>query len=151
MSSLHFSLPTLEATEHLATLLAPLLRVGDVVTLQGDLGTGKTTFARSLLHGLGIIGEIPSPTFTLMQSYLVDQKTYFHLDLYRLKDGAEREELGWGDMRYEGVSLIEWPERADAYLPSDRLNLHFKLDDLEMRTCFLEPCQSWRTRLQGVL
>ncbi len=142
-----FLLPDLAATELLARKIAPLLQRGDVVALQGNLGAGKTTFARALLRALGIEGDVPSPTFTLVQTYETPCFPVAHFDLYRLKDESELDELGFDDARADGVTLIEWPERAGARLTADRLTLHF-IADGPSRQCKLEGHGAWKERLQ---
>jgi tRNA threonylcarbamoyl adenosine modification protein YjeE len=147
MNTSPLPLPDLAATEKLARELAPLLRAGDMIALQGPLGAGKTTFARALLHALGIAGEVPSPTFTLLQTYDTPRFPIAHFDLYRLKSPDELDELGWDDLLAENAALVEWPERAGNRLPEDRLMLHFMLDEKGNRSCRLEACRQWRQRL----
>jgi tRNA threonylcarbamoyl adenosine modification protein YjeE len=106
----------------LASRLALLLKAGDVIALSGPLGTGKTTFARALVTRLGGEGEVPSPTFALMQRYETPRLTLTHCDFYRLEP-SELDELGLEDAAPEGVVLIEWPERAAAWMPGDRLEI----------------------------
>ena len=139
-------LPNLAATQALAASLAPQLRTGDVIALTGDLGVGKTEFARALLHALGVTGDVPSPTFTLVQSYEANGLLISHFDLYRLKTADELDELGWEDALADGVTLIEWPERAAGRLPADRLTLHFTLATNGVRTCVIEKGGNWRAR-----
>ena len=95
----------------LASRLALFLKAGDVIALSGPLGAGKTTFARALVARLGGEGEVPSPTFALMQRYETPRLTLTHCDFYRLEP-AELDELGLDDALSEGAVLIEWPERA---------------------------------------
>jgi tRNA threonylcarbamoyl adenosine modification protein YjeE len=121
-------LPDLAATEALARRLAPQVRGGDVVLLRGDLGAGKTTFARALLRVLGVGEYVPSPTFTLMQSYEGKEFPIYHFDLYRLKRPEEIEELGFDDACAEGLVLVEWPEKAEGYMPQERVELRFGID-----------------------
>ncbi len=118
-----------QATRRLMTDVAGLLMPGDLVTLSGDLGAGKTTFARALIrHLAGDEGiEVPSPTFTLMQSYQLPAFTLVHADLYRLSSPAELAELGLDDLGPDTVELVEWPDRADGLLPPDRLDIAFTL------------------------
>jgi tRNA threonylcarbamoyl adenosine modification protein YjeE len=126
MSAAVIALPDLQATQILAAAIARQLRPGLVIALQGDLGTGKTTFARALLQELGVSGEIPSPTFTLVQIYEIGFPVY-HFDLYRLQSPAELEEIGWYDALATGAVLVEWPERLGDELPPERLALSFSL------------------------
>lgn len=115
-------LPDLAAVGRLGAAIARRLTVGDAVLLKGDLGAGKTTLARAILLALGHEGETPSPTFTLLQSYAL-KLPVAHLDLYRLKQPGEIEELGLDDALNEGAALIEWPEQAEDYLPDDALTV----------------------------
>lgn len=107
-------LPDPAATEALGASLAPLVREGDVVTLEGDLGAGKTSLARGLLRALGLAGEAPSPSFAIVQSYDPPEVRLpvLHVDLYRIDDPAEMEELGLDDAASDSLVLVEWPERA---------------------------------------
>lgn len=91
--------------------LASVLRAGDVMALSGELGAGKTTLARAILEGLGHRGEVPSPTFTLVQTYPDLPVPVAHADLYRLDDPAEAEALALDDWLLDGALLLEWPER----------------------------------------
>lgn len=116
-------LENLAATERLAARLAPALRVGDVVGLQGPLGAGKTAFARALIRALGGDEEVPSPTFTLVQLYELPAFMLFHFDLYRLAKPEDAYELGIEEAFVEGVTLIEWPERLGVLLPHERLDV----------------------------
>jgi len=141
-------LPDLTATEKLAQRLVPLLRNGDTVALEGTLGAGKTTFARALLRVLGIVGEVPSPTFTLVQLYETKNFGVSHFDLYRLKSSNELDELGWDDAQAEGVVLVEWPERAGNRLPNDRLTLRFEMDGNGERQCATETRGTWQERMK---
>lgn len=119
------TLPDLAATGRLAARLAPLLRPGDALLLQGPLGAGKSAFARALLRALtGDPGlEVPSPSFTLVQSYaLPDGTEAHHYDLYRLAGPGDLTELGWDEAR-RGIVIVEWPERLGAEWPADALLL----------------------------
>src|SRR4029077_15217857 len=112
------------ATRRLAVDIANGLQGGDLVTLSGDLGAGKTTFARALIRYLAGDEsiEVPSPTFTLMQIYDLPQFPVVHADFYRLSGTAELAELGFDDLPEGAVVLIEWPDRAAGFLPPDRLD-----------------------------
>ncbi|WP_029010687.1 tRNA (adenosine(37)-N6)-threonylcarbamoyltransferase complex ATPase subunit type 1 TsaE [Azospirillum halopraeferens] len=117
-------LPDEAATAALARRLAPRLRPGDVLALRGDLGAGKTAFARAMIRALldDADAEVPSPTFTLVQVYDTPALAVWHFDLYRLSGPDEVEELGW-DEAAGGVALVEWPDRLGPLLPADRLEL----------------------------
>lgn len=143
-----FPLPDLAATDQLAKQVASRLQRGDCVALQGPLGAGKTTFARALLRVLGIVDDVPSPTFTLLQTYDASEFPVYHFDLYRLKNEDELEELGWEDALADGVVLAEWPERAENRMPTDRLILHFGTDPQGQRWCAPEPRGTWAERLK---
>jgi tRNA threonylcarbamoyladenosine biosynthesis protein TsaE len=116
-------LPDEEATGALARRLAPRLRQGDVIALYGDLGAGKTAFARALVRALGSPDDVPSPTFTLVQIYDVPVGRVWHFDLYRIDDPRELIEIGWEDALSDGIMLVEWPDRAGALLPAERLDV----------------------------
>lgn len=120
-------LPDTEATMALGAALAPLLRAGDVVALQGDLGAGKTSFARGLLAALGLPGEAPSPTFAIVQPYAPPdvRLPVAHIDLYRLDSPEDAEELGLDDLLSDSALLIEWPERLGSRLWPHALLLTF--------------------------
>ena len=118
-----------EATRRLMVDIAALLEPGDLITLSGDLGAGKTTFARALIRHLSGDDtiEVPSPTFTLMQAYTLPRFDLVHADLYRLSGPAELAELGFEDLGAGAVTLLEWPDRAAGFLPPDRLDIAFTL------------------------
>lgn len=121
--TLTIPLPGLDATRALAAALAGLVRPGDVVALTGDLGAGKTAFARGLIQALlGPDEEVPSPTFTLVQTYDTRPGTIWHFDLYRLTNPQDIVELGWDEAR-AGIILVEWPDRLGPLLPDDRLDV----------------------------
>lgn len=100
-----------QATAEAGAALAAVARAGDVITLSGGLGVGKTTLARGFIAALGHGGEVPSPTFAIVQPYEDLVPPVWHVDLYRLEDPSELEELGL-DAAVDGVLLVEWPERA---------------------------------------
>lgn len=108
-----------EAMQLLGRDLALNLQVGDVLMLHGDLGAGKTTLTQGIAEGLGIAGPVQSPTFTLVREHDGASIRLYHLDLYRLDDPAELEDMGYEVYINppDGVSIIEWPERADDWLP----------------------------------
>ena len=100
------------ATAAVGARLAPLLRPGDVVTLDGPLSAGKTTLVRGLIGALGHEGEVPSPSFAIVQPYDALVPPVWHVDLYRIEDSGELAELGLDEIEEQGVLLIEWPGRA---------------------------------------
>jgi tRNA threonylcarbamoyladenosine biosynthesis protein TsaE len=112
------------ATQRLAVDIAAVLKPGDLVTLSGDLGAGKTAFARPLIRHLAEDPalEVPSPTFTLVQSYDLPAGELWHFDLYRLAAPEEVLELGWDEARL-GICLVEWPDRLGSLTPADRLKI----------------------------
>jgi N-acetylmuramate 1-kinase len=125
-----------EATRRLASDIAAALEPGDLVTLSGDLGAGKTTFARALIRHLAGDDaiEVPSPTFTFMQGYDLPRLPVVHADLYRLSGPSELAELGFDDLPEGAVVMMEWPDRAAGFLPPDRLDIAFTLAPAEGET-----------------
>lgn len=109
------------ATQRAGARLSHLVRAGDTVLLEGDLGMGKTTFARGFITEYGDVDDVPSPTFTLMQTYDGREGPLMHCDLYRVEDERELEELGFDDLIGDHVALIEWPDRLGGYCPPDHL------------------------------
>lgn len=123
---------TCEAARAFAkTVQAPL-----VICLTGDLGAGKSVFSRAMIRAL--CGDdtltVPSPTFTLLQMYECDTAPIYHFDLYRLDDPEDVLALGWDDAMDEGISLIEWPDKAGGYLPSDCIHIIISIEDAQTRT-----------------
>jgi tRNA threonylcarbamoyladenosine biosynthesis protein TsaE len=118
-----------QATDAAGRALAPLLRAGDVLFLSGNLGAGKTSLARGLLSGLGLEEEAPSPSFALVIPYAppIISLPVWHVDLYRLDDPAQVEELGLDDALTDGALVIEWPERLGGASWPD--TLHLTLED----------------------
>ena len=132
-----------DALTALAARLASVLRPGDVIALSGDLGAGKTTFARGVLRGLGWLGEVPSPTFTLVQPYDTTPEVW-HVDLYRLNSAREAEALGLWET--DAALLIEWPERLGGDLPPESLGLHFAGSGQATRRLTVTVPPSWEGR-----
>jgi tRNA threonylcarbamoyladenosine biosynthesis protein TsaE len=117
-------LPDADATARLGAAIAKALLSGDTVCLFGPLGAGKSTLARGLIRALTSPNEeVPSPTFTLVQTYEAGAMTVAHFDLYRLTKASEIEELGLDEALDDGVAIIEWPERLEGRLPPDRLDI----------------------------
>ncbi len=125
-------LKDLSACRTLAKKLAMLLKTGDIITLDGNLGTGKTEFCRAIIHALGYNEDVPSPTFNLVQVYepeLDDMETpaVWHIDLYRLENEEDVFELGIEDAFDTAVTLIEWPEKMGRFLPQEHLKINLKM------------------------
>lgn len=136
------------ATAALARWLAPQLKAGDVIALSGDLGAGKTSFARALIRALsgpeGAGREVPSPTFTLVQSYETPAGRIHHFDLYRIQSPDELTEIGWDEALADGIVLVEWPDRAGRLLPAGRLDIILGFGaDSETRSAVVRPGTGW--------
>jgi tRNA threonylcarbamoyladenosine biosynthesis protein TsaE len=146
------NLPSEAATAALAVRLAAIARPGDIIALGGDLGAGKTTFARAFIHARNTADEeVPSPTFTLVQTYPDAETTIWHFDLYRLKSADEAWELGIEDAFASGISLIEWPDRLGPLLPSHRLAITLEFGPRpESRRALIDGDADWRARLQDI-
>jgi tRNA threonylcarbamoyladenosine biosynthesis protein TsaE len=148
------NIATLNDTATLAASLAPLLRAGDTLTLSGDVGAGKTTFAGFLLKALGWRAQVTSPTYTLVQTYDLPAFTVWHLDAYRLEQPCDLYVTGWQEAA-SGVRLVEWPEKIALLLPENRLELTLthgiEQASGESRRCQLTPCGNWLLRLPPAL
>lgn len=142
------ALPDLAAVEVLGNRIAAALRAGDVVALSGGLGAGKTTLARAIIAALGHQGEVPSPSFAIIETYDPPQVRLplVHADFYRLKHPDEAQELGLDDYR-EGAALIaEWPEMAGGFTHEPAC-LAIRLEAAEMgRIAIVEPGADWLGR-----
>ena len=135
----------------LAAALAPRLRPGDFIALHGDLGAGKTTFARALIRAVlaSPEEEVPSPTFALVQPYDAQRFPIWHFDFYRLADPAEAGELGLDDALASGLAIAEWPERLGGALPAERLDIRLAdADSPERRHVTLSGAGAWPARLE---
>lgn len=111
-------------TREVAAELAGFLKSGDVLVLRGDLGAGKSEFARGIARGIGITGAVPSPTFTIMNLYESGRLPLYHFDWYRVEDAEELYEIGAQEqLPGEGITLVEWAERAEELLPETRLEI----------------------------
>ncbi len=149
------NLDSLTETMRLAYLLSGSLKAGDLVTLGGDLGSGKTSFARFLIRALtdDENHEVPSPTFTLMQLYQGKNFPIVHADLYRINDPLELNELGWDEAADDALLVVEWAERAGHILAHDRLSLTFLSEheeEPEHRIGVLTGYGSWAKRLMQI-
>lgn len=122
-----WQLPDEAALRQLALAFGRCLRAPLVIYLQGDLGAGKTTFARALIQGLGYSGLVKSPTYGLLESYQAGGFDFLHLDLYRIENSVELEYLAISDQFTEnGILLIEWPEKALESLPAADIKINFR-------------------------
>jgi len=139
-------LPDAEATEAFGAALAGALREGDVVALYGALGAGKTTLARGLLRGLGHLGDVASPTFPIVQAYAPPDTriAVWHVDLYRIEQPAELDEIGLDDARDAAALVIEWPERLPRLWP-DALRLTLAVEG-ESRVLTAQVPPAWGER-----
>ncbi|HLI10946.1 MAG TPA: tRNA (adenosine(37)-N6)-threonylcarbamoyltransferase complex ATPase subunit type 1 TsaE [Alphaproteobacteria bacterium] len=148
----HLVLSGIAATAALGAAIAERARPGDVIALAGALGAGKTTFARYFIRATGAEEEdVPSPTFTLVQSYEGRAFTIWHFDLYRLERPEDAIELGIDDAFADGVSLIEWPERLGALLPAERLDLRLDFaESADNRRAHLIGYGGWSSRLKDM-
>lgn len=119
-------LSNLEATREFGIKLGKLLKSGDIICLNGDLGAGKTTLTKSIGLGLGVSDYITSPTFTLINEY-AGRIPVYHIDVYRLENVHELDDLGFDDYFYgKGISIIEWAEKIENTLPKDRTVISIK-------------------------
>ena len=136
------------ATDAIGRALAGSLRAGDVVTLSGPLGAGKTSIARGVLSALGLAGEAPSPSFAIVQPYAVPEVRLpvLHVDLYRLDDSSEIEELGLDDARHDHALLVEWPEHAGAGAWPDALALTISIEPDGARRLTATVPAAWKDR-----
>lgn len=137
------------ATRMIAAELSTVLKAKDIIALDGTLGAGKTAFARALINALPGGGEdVPSPTFTLVQTYQRGVAEIWHFDLYRIEDPEDAFELGIEDAFAEAISLIEWPDKLGAYLPSRHLRIILAQDsESDTRTLEIIGDAQWRGRL----
>jgi len=135
-------------TEKLGAALADCLRAGDVVALSGPLGAGKTTFARGVLAALGLAEEAPSPSYSLVIAYEPPdvRLPLWHVDLYRIEEPREIEELGLDDARTDTALLIEWPERMGDHLWSDALRLDLEPEPAGGRRLTWTIPEAWEGR-----
>jgi tRNA threonylcarbamoyladenosine biosynthesis protein TsaE len=144
-------------TQKIAVQISNFTKTGDIITLIGDLGCGKTTFARAFINARTAISEdVPSPTFTLLQTYEFPHKTgtipVYHFDLYRIESIHEIEELGMDDAFLDGISLIEWPDRLGERLPSDRLDIILNQSkNTNDRQATLNFYGSWTSRFHSII
>ena len=151
-ASLSLELPSEAPTAALARGLAARARAGDVIALWGDLGTGKSVFARAFINARpGAPEEVPSPTFTLVQVYERGPVPVWHFDLYRIERPEETLELGFEEALGEGILLIEWPDRLGPLLPAERLDLRLDFaDHAEARRLEVRGHGDWAARIKDI-
>lgn len=144
-----------ESTTHsLGIALSELIKIGDIILLEGEMGSGKTFLARSIISNLleekykGI--EIPSPTFSLVQEYNCKQFTLGHADLYRIKSSNELEALGIDNILERGPVLIEWPEKIKNFYENDTLEIRFKNIN-EKKSIELTNIKGWKKRISLIM
>lgn len=138
------------ATQRFAAAMADILVPGDTLLLEGEIGAGKSAFARALIRSLaGAEIEVPSPTFTLVQTYDFENFEIWHCDLYRLTHPDEAFELGLDDAFETAICLIEWPDRLGDLAPSGALTLRFAAL-ADHHTVTYQPDQIWAARLADV-
>ncbi len=141
MSNYQIQTFTEDETKRLANKLAILLRPGDVITLEGDLGAGKTTFTKGLGAGLGVRRTINSPTFTIVKEYAGEVPLY-HIDAYRLENSDE--DIGFDEyFNGEGITVVEWATFIEEFLPEERLNIRIKRIDEYKRLITFEANNSY--------
>ena len=149
---LKIDLANANETRNLAVILSQNVQKGDTILLTGAVGAGKTHFVRSFIKFLLTVDEdVPSPTFTLVQTYETIVGEVWHSDLYRLSDEQEIEELGLFDAMTEAVCLIEWPDRLGSYTPTDALHIELKSSsNLHSRVLVAQwDHPKWETKTKG--
>lgn len=143
-----------EATVAIAKAMAGLLVPGDTLLLEGPIGAGKTHFARALiqqrLKAAGLMEDVPSPTFTLVQTYWDGSTEIWHADLYRLTGTADTLELGLDDAFDTAICLIEWPDRLGTQAPDSALELSFETGTSEVRHLKIRGGDRWSDRLKAL-
>ena len=141
------NLPDLPAMEGFGARIAARLQRGDVVALSGGLGAGKTTLARYIIAALGHMGEVPSPTFTIIETYDVLEPPMVHADFYRLGDPSEADEIGLDDYREGAALLAEWPEKAGGFAHEDTcLSITLEVAE-DGRVAVVEAGDDWLGRM----
>ena len=137
--------PTEADTRAVGRRLASLLRAGDIVLLAGDLGAGKTVFASGIAEGLGVEGQVVSPSFVLVRRYS-GLMSMIHADLYRVGSSGEIEDLDLAYDALEGVLVVEWGDVSEQSFGDDLLMIRITLDDEGVRTLHLQPRGAWTSR-----
>lgn len=128
-----------QAMRNLGKTIASVCLGGEIILLYGNLGAGKTTFARGFIQGKGFTHRVKSPTFTLVEPYEIAKLRIYHFDLYRLESPEELELIGWRDYLHDqSICLIEWPDNANELMPKDTLNIHIDIKLNNVRTITLK-------------
>jgi len=135
-----------EDTASAGAALARVARAGDVLTLSGPLGVGKTALARGFIAARGHAGEVPSPSFAIVQPYDALDPPVWHVDLYRIEKVSDLEELGLEDIREEGVLIVEWPEHAGPDIWAEALALSLQVGEDGARALTAGVPTSWEGR-----
>ena len=154
-TEIDLNLPDPAATERLAAIIAVEARAGDAILLSGDLGAGKTHFARAFINALTPHPEdVPSPTFTLVQTYEAEAQgepvEIWHFDLYRLKSPEETLEIGIEEAFAAAITLVEWPDRLGYLKPRENLELRLAITGDGARKVGLRPTAAWRDRVAAI-
>jgi tRNA threonylcarbamoyl adenosine modification protein YjeE len=136
------------ATQALGTHIAGALGAGDAILLSGPLGAGKTVLARAILRALGVKDRVPSPSFTLVQSYETQKLAVRHFDLFRIERESDLVELGLQDALTEGAIIVEWPEHAFGQMPDSALKIELCPSEKEVRTAHLTGGERWTDILE---
>ena len=161
MSVIRIKLPDLSATQRFGELLSDDLKAGDVIALSGALGAGKSALVRAIIQAIDPTEvDVPSPTFTLVQHYmLADGTPLWHLDLYRIDDAQDAMALGLDDAFVDAVCLIEWPDRLKKFLPKTNLSIHLYADETaddvdlgsSVRFADVTAPPHWADRITGLI
>lgn len=152
LATFQFTSTSDQDTADFARLLVPFLAAGDVILLHGDIGAGKSHFSRSLIQSvMDPVEDVPSPTFTLVQTYDTQIGEIWHADLYRLSDVDETYELGLIEAFEEAICLIEWPDRLGDEAPKGALHITFAAQDETTREITMQgPSARWAELIQKV-
>ena len=141
-----------DATARCAVALGRIVQPGDVILLSGPVGAGKTHFARALIQSLLTVPEdVPSPTFTLVQTYDTRNGTLWHTDLYRLSTETEIDELGLTEAFEDAICLVEWPDRLGRFAPENALSIEISSEQEDRTALFTWTDAKWHSRLADMV